>query len=172
MPEIRQFWLNAARVRTVRRGLSERFTMEGYRSGKSFRLLNRNVHEAAVWALEPRILGEEETERLRQEGRLREIRDGDGTLRETWIRWEETENFFVMDRRTGSVCWMPMRGSLPLERCPRSHSCSRDPGRDPGGVQHRRRKPMLPWTGPDQWTGAFSWICKQGLQSPAAVRRL
>ncbi len=93
VPEIRQFWLNAARVRTVRRGLSERFTMEGYRSGKSFRLLNRNVHEAAVWALEPRILGEEETERLRQEGRLREIRDGDGTLRETWIRWEETENF-------------------------------------------------------------------------------
>ncbi|MFR8166054.1 MAG: hypothetical protein ACLU8D_08805 [Enterocloster sp.] len=44
-------------------GLSERFTMEGYRSGKSFRLLNRNVHEAAVWALEPRIL-----ERRRQKG--------------------------------------------------------------------------------------------------------
>ncbi len=115
MPEIRQFWLNAARVRTVRRGLSERFTMEGYRSGKSFRLLNRNVHEAAVWALEPRILGEEETERLRQEGRLREIRDGDGTLRETWIRWEETENF-LRHGPADRVCLLDANeGSLPLE---------------------------------------------------------
>lgn len=123
VPEIRRFWLNAARVRTVRRGLSERFTMEGYLSGESFRLLNRNIHEASVWVLESRILGEEEMEGLRKEGRLRETRDADGTVKETWIQWEETESFlrhgpadriYMLDANEGTLTFGGgVHGAIP-----------------------------------------------------------
>lgn len=128
VPEIRQIWLNAVRVRTVRQGITERLTMEGYMSGESFQLLNRNIHEAAVWALESRVLGEEESESLLKAGRLRELRDADGTVKETWIRWEETENFlfhgpadrvYMLDANEGVLAFGGgIHGAIPAPGIP------------------------------------------------------
>lgn len=92
-PKICRIYMNAARVLTVRTGIEERLTMEGYESHVHFRLLNRNIHQLQVWVLENQLYGEEEIRRLEKESRLRQIRDEDGRIRETWVRWEETEQF-------------------------------------------------------------------------------
>lgn len=92
-PVIQQIWLNAVRVITVKKGLEETFTMERYQSQVSFPLLNRNIHALEVWVLENRLYSEQERERLRQAGRLSQVRDENGVLTETWVRWEETDTF-------------------------------------------------------------------------------
>lgn len=92
-PLIRRIWMNAVPVLTVKRGLSETFTMEGYQSRASFRLLNRNIHALEVWVRENGLLSDREKEKLKEEGRLNLVRDESGILTETWIRWEETDSF-------------------------------------------------------------------------------
>lgn len=93
LPVITGIWMNAARVHTIKSGLEERFTMEGMQTEVSFALPDRNIHALEVWVLENTIHGEQELRQLREEGRLEEIRDGDGTIRETWVLWEKTEQF-------------------------------------------------------------------------------
>ena len=100
-PVIQGIWMNTARVRTVKSGLEAKFTMESYQKEASFTLPDRNIHQLEVWVLENDIRREERV-KLSGEGRLEEVKDGDGTLRETWVRWLETDQFLY---------------HLPLDRC-------------------------------------------------------
>lgn len=100
-PEIAGIWVNTARVRTVKSGLEERFTMERYQKNARFSLMEGNIHRLEVWILENAVR-RTEREELSREGRLEEVRDGDGMLRETWVRWLETDQFLY---------------HLPTDRC-------------------------------------------------------
>lgn len=92
-PVIRQIWMNAVPVLTVKRGIWETFTMESYQNRVSFRLLNRNIHTLEVWVKENGRISDREKERLKETGRLKLVRDESGILTETWVRWEETDSF-------------------------------------------------------------------------------
>lgn len=126
-PELCGIYMNAARVKTVRTGLEERLTMEGYESQSSFRLLNRNIHRLEVWVMENGLY-EEERQALKEEGRLEEIRDEDGRVRETWARWRETDQFayhapsercYVLDANEGVLTFGGGRhGAIPAPNVP------------------------------------------------------
>lgn len=128
LPVIRQIWMNATRIITVRHGLEERFTMDGYRSHASFGLLYRNIHRLEVWVRENRLSGTKEAEELLAAGRLVYERDGDGSVRETWVRWEETDSFlyhgpgdrcYVLDANEGRLTFGGgLHGAIPAPVVP------------------------------------------------------
>ncbi len=92
-PIVEKIWMNGTKVATVRTGIEERLTMEGYETKKQFQLLNHNIYYLEVWVMEQGIRSESEFEQLKKDGFLEQVTDGDGTIKETWIKWEETDNF-------------------------------------------------------------------------------
>ena len=92
IPEIRAWYMNAARVETIRHGLEEYLTMESYEEGVSFRLLSGNIHDLEVWVREDERLHFSEVEALTSEGRYREVLDENGVRNYAWIRWKRTDN--------------------------------------------------------------------------------
>ncbi len=112
IPEIRAWYMNAARVETIRRGLEEYLTMESYEEGTEFRLLYRNIHTLELWVREDERLHHSEIEALQAEGRYREDRDENGVRTCAWIRWERTDNLrrngpldrvYVLDENEGVI---------------------------------------------------------------------
>lgn len=127
-PKLCQFWINAAQVITLRTGIEENLTMEGYQKQKSFSLLNKNIHQIDVWVREDRFYGEEEIEKLAGENRIRQVKDEDGTIQETWIKWQETNQFlscapgdqcYLLDANEGRIIFGDgVRGAIPAPDIP------------------------------------------------------
>lgn len=92
IPEIRGGYLNAARVVTIRHGLEEYLTMEGYQENAEFHLLNSNIHDLELWVREDERLDPTELEVLRSEGNYREVLNDNGERNTSWIRWKRTDN--------------------------------------------------------------------------------
>lgn len=126
-PAIQGIWMNTARVHTVKSGLEARFTMESYQRKARFFLPDRNIHQLELWVLENDIRKEERI-KLKEEGRLEEVRDGDGTLKETWVRWLETDRFlyhlpsdrcYLLDANDGVITFGGgVHGGIPAPGIP------------------------------------------------------
>ncbi len=91
-PEIRAWYLNAARAITLRHGITEYLTLEGWEEGPEFQLLNHGINTLELWVREDERLTRAETEELKEQGRYREILDENGGRSGAWIRWEQTDS--------------------------------------------------------------------------------
>lgn len=121
-PFVRAIYMNSVHIRTVRSGFMEFFTVEGYEDEPEFTLLNKSVYEAQVWVDETGKVSRGEEKNLRDEGRLREKKNQDGSTAQVWVLWKETEDIvleteertYTLDRNEGILCFYGGKGrSLP-----------------------------------------------------------
>lgn len=115
LPLLRGIHLNCVRAWTVRTGLKEQFTLEGYEAEPVFQLVSRPVHQAQVWVDETDSLSRAETEELLKEGRLR---FENGERRQILVLWQQAEDFlgdpgdgrfYTLDSREGVLSFSKSR---------------------------------------------------------------
>lgn len=94
-PWLKGLYMNAATVQTVHSGLEEFLSVGEYGEKPVFTLLNKSLYEAKVWVNETGKISDRELALLREEKRLREVRDADGNISELWVCWKEVENFLL-----------------------------------------------------------------------------
>ena len=109
---IRGMYLNAARVVTLRHGLSEYLTMESWLEDAQFELTEHNINSLELWVREDDRLTQSEMRSLRREGRYREDLDENGDVAARWVRWTQTdsirrhspgERVYVLDANRGII---------------------------------------------------------------------
>ena len=122
-PEIRAWYLNAAKIITLRRGLTEYWTIENWEQGAEIRLMNRNIHSLELWVREEERLPEKEAEALRAEGRIEEVLDESGRRLFAWVLWKQTDSLrrhgpsdrvYLLDENEGVITFGGgARGRVP-----------------------------------------------------------
>ncbi len=91
-PEVRAWYLNAAKAVTLRHGITEYLTLESWEEGPVFELLNHGINTLELWVREDERLSKAEVAELKEQGRYREIVDENGGRNGAWIRWERTDS--------------------------------------------------------------------------------
>ena len=122
-PEISAWYLNAAKIITLRRGLNEYWTIENWEEGAEIRLMNRNIHTLEVWVREEERLTEKEASALRAEGRIEEVLDENGRRLFAWVLWQRTDSLrkhgpsdrvYLLDENEGVITFGGgARGRVP-----------------------------------------------------------
>lgn len=123
VPVIEAVYMNAARVRAIRSGFEEAFTMSRYEEHFTYKLLYQNIHSLELWVNETATISAQDQERLETAGRLKKIRDPGGMVTEIWVKWEQRDGFsmseagdrhYVLDANDGTITFGDNRnGRIP-----------------------------------------------------------
>ncbi len=123
LPRVAGLYMNATGVKNLDTRPPERFFVEPEQRAMQCPLRENNVQWARVWVNEAERLPPEQQQMLERAGRLREVRDPAGTLREAWVLWEEQEDLalsgpedrhYVLDRNEGVLRFPDgVNGKLP-----------------------------------------------------------
>lgn len=118
-PYIRHWFMNGAKVTTLRHGFDEYWTLESREKDASISLLNRHIHHLELWVREDERLSREEIAALSADGSYREVRDENGDRSFAWIRWKQTdslerhdpgERVYLLDENEGTLSFGGSRG--------------------------------------------------------------
>ncbi|MBR6874532.1 MAG: hypothetical protein IKN17_13595 [Ruminococcus sp.] len=122
-PVIAGVYYNSVRAVNCDSRREEYFAMNVYTENAAFTLSTSGLLSIEVSVNEFATLSEDECARLRQEGRLTEVCDSSGMVRERWVRWEEVSTFiggdsssriYIADRSSGTVTFGSGRkGRIP-----------------------------------------------------------
>lgn len=123
LPRLMGLYINTTRVKNVDTQPPERFFIEPEQKNFVCELLGDSIQHAQVWVEESAALLPGEIESLTRSGRLRQVRDAAGVLREAWVRWEEREDFalsesedrhYTLDRNSGCIRFSDgINGKIP-----------------------------------------------------------
>lgn len=92
-PVLKKILMNTVTVQNINRRQREYFQMEIYRENKTFRLLEKNIHDAKVYVDETGHPSAEEIEGLRKENSvLAETKEG-GMPGRIWVEWSRVADF-------------------------------------------------------------------------------
>lgn len=92
-PVIQKIYMNMARVQNIGRRQREYFQMETCRENQTFRLLEKNIHDAKVFVDESGCLREDETESLKKERAVWTETKEDGITEQVWVEWSRVPDF-------------------------------------------------------------------------------
>lgn len=123
IPQLEAIHMNAVRVRAIRSGYEETFTMSRYEEHITYRLLYENIHSLELWVNETATISAQDQEFLKKAGRLEEMYDSGGMVTEIWVKWEQKNGFsmseqrdrhYVLDANEGTVTFGDNRnGRIP-----------------------------------------------------------
>lgn len=127
-PLVSGVYENGVGVHTVRSDYEEYFTMNQYMESYQCQLLYKNIFACQVWTKEQDVFSLKEKEVLKEEHRLRQVYEADGSLRETWVLWQQKEslaesapgNFsYILDSIEGRILFGDNRhGRIPKPGIP------------------------------------------------------
>lgn len=115
--------MNAVRIRAVRSGFEEVFTMTRYEEHFTYRLLYQNIHRLELWVNEMETISAGDQEWLEKAGRIKKTRDAGGMVTEIWVKWEPKDGFstskpgdrhYILDANEGTITFGDNRnGRIP-----------------------------------------------------------
>lgn len=103
---------NTTKIVNVDRRETEYFTMTAYQENTRFNLEGENIWELEVCVDERSSLSERELEQLRQQGRVRIVRDDTGMAANAWVRWSAVEDFIESSADDRHYAYNPTEGYI------------------------------------------------------------